>query len=150
LSKIARQRLAARSSRPPPVDPLESLKEHQQLLEVVEGQLIVDRKEGVGHGVGDVVVEQVGAQLIDVGAQLVHLPEAGPVDAEHQAVDLAPVLEEVGGHLAGDEGPRKVGDLQRPIDGVVVGDGHEVHTSAPTGVVDLARIGEALRGADAA
>ncbi len=132
------------------VEGLEAVEEDQQLLELVQGQHVVDPVERVGDRMHDVLRRQVVAQLVDVAAQGLDVAVLRLGDADRQAVDLAAVLGELDGDLLGEEGARQVGDLERAGDGVVIAQGHEVHAPLAAETVDLARLGEALGRAELA
>ena len=87
------------------VDGLEPREHHQQLLQVADGQPAVDAKQRVRHRAKNVLRQQVLLQLVDVGPQLLDHAELIFRDAEHQHVDLAPVLGKVGGRLVGEKVP---------------------------------------------
>jgi hypothetical protein len=129
---------------------LEALEEHQELLDVLEGQAVVDAVEGMGYRVDDRLVVEVIAQGVDVVAQTLDLGVLRLGHSGDQAVDHAAVLGERHRHLRGQEDPRQVGDLEGTGDGVVVADGDEVHAPRAAGAVELERLGEALRRRDSA
>ena len=130
------------------VESLEALEEHQQLLDVLEAQPAVDAEQRMRHRVRDAMVVEVVAQLVDVVAQALDVAVLPFVDAEHQAVDRAAVLGKAHRDLAGEEGARQVRDLERAVDGVVIGEGDQRHVALATAAVDHQRIGVALGRAD--
>ena len=132
------------------VDQLEPRKEQQQPLELVDRQPPVDAKEHVGHGTDDVFAHQVFLEAINVRPQFLDHAELLFVDARDEHVDLGAVFGEVGRDFVGDERARQMGDLQRALDTVVVGDGDEVHARLPGVAVDVERFDERFRRADAA
>jgi hypothetical protein len=72
------------------------------------------------------------------------------VDPQHEEMDLAAILREIGSDLVRDEHPGEVCDLESTVDAVVVGDRHEVHPGGFRPPVDLERLHERLRRSDAA
>lgn len=72
----------------------------------------------------------------------------GFVDILGQHMDFASIFRKIGRNLFADIGVLQVGDFQRPVDGVVIGDGHMGHAAGFGDLIDLQRFGEAFRTAD--
>ncbi len=122
-------------------------KEQQQPFHVVQRQALVQRVHGVGAGVGNARDGQVVHQVVDVFAQAgdVGVVRLGQVPGQH--VDLAAVFGEIGGDFLADEGVVQVGDFKAARQGVVVGDGDQVHAPAAGDVVQRLGVGVAFRAA---
>jgi len=108
-----------------------------------------DGVERVGERAGDLVLVQVGGARLDVAA--VRLEPLMVLRRDPEAEDVHGLLlaAEPGGQLR-DERPRQVGDLERSVDGVVVGDGDEVHPARECEPVDLRGRSGALGQAEGA
>ncbi len=130
------------------VDQLETAEEQQALLELRDRQPVVDPEERVGEGVREPSFPEPGDQRGEVPAQRLDLPMVGLVDAPDQDVDRRAILEKLCRHFARNEDAGQVGDLERAVDRVVVGEGHEVHPPVARDPVDVVGLGEALRRAD--
>ena len=117
---------------------------------VPRGQRRLHRVERVRERAGDLLLAQVLGDLLDVaGVRLQPLVVAGR-DPEAEDVHRLRLAGEARGQLLGDEHVGAVGDLQRAVDRVVVGDGHEVHPAALGQRVDLLGRRGALRQAQRA
>ena len=99
----------------------------------------------MGERADDAASVEVGGALFDV-ARVGRQPlVVGRRDAKAQDVHRLALATEARCQLFGDEGVRLLGDRERAVDGVVVGDRHEVH-AAPLGeLVDLCRRRRAFR-----
>jgi hypothetical protein len=112
---------------------------------VPSGERRLHRVERVRERAGDVLLAQVLGDLLDgAGVRLQPLVVAGR-DPEAEDVHRLRLAREARGQLLGDEHVRAVGDLERAVDRVVVGDGHKVHPAALGQRVDLLGRGRALR-----
>ena len=127
---------------PHAVDLLEARKHQQQFLEVIDGEPAVDPVERMRHRRDHVFFGKVPVQGVDVGARLLDHPELRLVDAENEHVDLAAVLGEVGGDLAGQERVFEMGDFQRAAEAVVVGNGDEIQAALLRPLVNFQRLGK--------
>ena len=132
---------------------LPDLEQLRQAAPVARQQRRLDGVERVGERAGDLVLVQVARDDLDVvgvGLQPVVVVRRDPVAEDVHGLGLAA---EAGGQLLGDEDVGPVGDLQDPVDRVVIGDRHEIHTSALGERVDLFRrrraLGQAERALDA-
>ena len=83
--------------------------------------------------------------VVGVGLQPVVIVGRDPVTEDVHGLGLAA---EARGQLLRDEDVGPVGDLQHPVDRVVIGDRHEIHTSALGERVDLFRRRGALGQAE--
>ena len=126
---------------------LEHPKEQQQPFHVVQGQPLVQRVHGVGAGVRYARHGQVVHEVVDVLAQAGDVGVVGLGQVPGQHVDLAAVFGEIGGDFFADEGVVEVGDFKAARQGVVVGDGDQVHAAAAGDVVQRLRVGVAFRAA---
>jgi hypothetical protein len=116
----------------------------RQAAAVARGQGRLDRVERVRQRAGDLVLVQVLGDLLDVvGVRLQPVVVVGG-DAVAEDVHRLWLALEPRRELLGDEDVRAVGDLQHARDGVVIGDGHEVHPAALGQLVDLIRRRRAL------
>ena len=99
----------------------------------------------MGERAGDVALVHVGGAELDVAGVALQplVVVGGDVVAEHVHLHGG-FAAEARGELLGDEHVGTVGDLQGAVDGVVVGDGHEVHAAALGQGVDLLGRGGAL------
>ena len=131
------------------VDALEEPEEDQDLLDVIEGQAVVDAKQRMRHDMHDALAAGEGAKVVEIALQALQLAMLRLGDAEDQDVEVAAVLGKGDGLFAGEKGPWQVRDVERAGDRVVIGDGHEVHAADLRQAIDLERLGEALRRADA-
>jgi hypothetical protein len=107
-----------------------------------------DGEEGVRER-GDYppFVDVADARLEVAGAVLERLVVRGR-DPVAEDVDRLALAAEPHGELLGDEDVRTVGDLEAAVDGVVIGDRHEVHPPALGELVDLLGGSRALRQAE--
>ena len=121
------------------------LEQQEELFEMVHGEPVVDAVEGVGQDVKDPLFMKVSRQIEDVLPHLLDLPVMGLGDVVDQHMDLATRVREIRGNLLADKRPRQVGDFQRPVDGVVVGDGRQVHGPLFGDVVNLSRLCKTFR-----
>ena len=94
---------------------------------VARGQRRGDGVEGMRQRTGDLVLAQVLGHDLDVARVRLEPHVVVGRDAEAQDVDRLRLAAEARGQLLGDEHVGPVGDLQRAVDRVVVGDRHEVH-----------------------
>jgi hypothetical protein len=112
---------------------------------VPRGQRRRDGVERMRERAGDLVLVQVGGDGLDVAGVRLQPVVVVRRDAVDEHVDRLRLAVELRRQLLRDEHARPVGDLQHPVDRVVVGDRHEVHP-APFGEgVDLLRRRRALR-----
>jgi hypothetical protein len=114
------------------VAPLPEPEQEQAALQVVRRQVAADPVQRVGQRVRHPRVCHVVHQLVEVLPQPGHVGPAGLVEAPGEHVHGHPVLGELGGHLHADQHVGVVSDLERPRDGVVVRQRHQVH-AAPLG-----------------
>ena len=104
---------------------------------MARGERSAHRVEGVGQGDGDapgVEIVRAGLDVIVMGLKPLMI---GGVDAVAEEMHRLGLALEAGGELLGDEDIGIAGDGLGPGDGVVVGDGHEVHASPLGQLVDL-------------
>jgi hypothetical protein len=107
-----------------------------------------DGVERMGQRARDLLVVEVLGDRRDVAGQLEQPRVIVRRDAVAEDVDLVGLAGEAGSQLLGHERVGPVGDLHRPRDRVVVGDGHEVHPAPLRELVDLLRGRRALRKAE--
>ena len=143
---------AVRAACARPVAPLQHIEEEQHALHRVGREPVGHVEERVCEVVSHAGFAQAGHQVVDAGPRRSGRRERRFVDAQGHDVDALLVLREPGVELAAQEGAREVRDRQRAAQGVVVGDGDEVHAPGALSVVQLDRVGERLgaaQGADA-
>ena len=82
------------------------------------------------------MVEFLGKNLLQVRQQLphvvpkaLHLPVLLEGQSQHTEMHANAVVGKAAGDFAADDHVRPIGDRQRAVDTVVVGDGHEIHAS---------------------
>ena len=108
-----------------------------QPASVTGGQRRRHRVERVGQGARDAVLVQVAGHVLDVGAVGLQPLVVARRDAVAEDVHGLRLAAERGRELLGHEDVVAVGDGERAIDRVVVGDRHEVHAAALGQRVDL-------------
>ncbi len=132
------------------VEALEVAEEEDELLEVRGGEFVVEAMERVRDGVGELLLREVGLEVEDVFAQALELGVLRLAQAPDEDVDGAAVFGEVGGDLLAEEDAGAIGDLEAAVDGVVVGEGDEIHAARPERIVEVAGLGVAGGKAGAA
>src|SRR5262249_21674647 len=118
---------------------LEDVEQQQQLLEVIDGQAIVDVIERMRARMNDSLGVEVGSQLDDVASKRLDLLKLGLRDGPAEDVDPAAIIRKVSGDLVADEGSGQMRDLEGAADAVVIGNGDELHAAALGGRVDSVR-----------
>jgi hypothetical protein len=98
-----------------------------------------DRVEGVGQRTSDRVAVQVRGALLDVPRVTLEPLVVVGRDPEAEHVHLLRLALEARGQLLGDEHVRPIGDRERAVDRVVIGDRHEVHAAPLRELVHLLR-----------
>ena len=86
---------------------------------------------------GNLLGMKIGRQLVDILAQLQNQLKLRFGDVQHHHMHLAAVFREMGRNLGADEGSRQMSDFQGTVDGVMVGDGDEVHATFPGSAVEM-------------
>ena len=124
--------------------------EQEQALQVAAGEFLIQPVERVGHGVREVLLRQVFLQIVDILPLPLDLAVLRLIQAPDQEVDLAAVFGKKRADLLGKEDAGKLGDLHAALDGIVIGDGDEIHTAIPERFVKGARSGVAVRHVKAA
>ena len=123
-------------------------KQEQGLLDMVQGETVVDREQGVGQDVEDGLFAEIGDEVKDIVPQTADIFVLGLSHMVGQDVELAAVLRKIGGDLFADEGVVQMGDFQAAGQGIVVGDGHQIHAPLPGNVVKTLGLGKAFRAID--
>ncbi len=134
------------------VDEFDALEEEHALLEVFDGVPARLGVERVRERVGEVAIGEPVGELVHIIAE----PERGDLGVEFggEPVDEDMEFHAVGGEADGDflpdehMGEAALDEGERAADGVVVGDGDEVHAARDRLHVDLFGFGVALRRVD--
>ena len=128
-----------------PVDELERVEHDEGAANLLGGQATIDRREGVRQRVQDVLLANVGDELVDVLAQSLQLVVLGLGDPVGQHMHDGAVLGKAGGDFLGDEDMRAVvRDLETTLDVVVIGDRHHRHAALEQALVRVLRLGVRL------
>ena len=98
-----------------------------------------DRVERVSESADDAARLQVGRAGLDVSAVRLEPLVVVGCDVEAEDVNRLGLAVKAGGQLLRDEAVRPIGDLEHPVDRVVVGDRHEVHAPPLGELIDLLR-----------
>ncbi len=110
-----------------------------------------DREERVRERRDDLVLGEVDGDVLDVAREPLQRLVVGRGDPPAQDVDGLGLAAEARRELLGDEGVLvALGEGDGAVDGVVVGEGHEVHAAALGELVDLLGRRRALRKAQRA
>ena len=72
----------------------------------------------------------------------------GDAEVQGDDVKLALILRKIGGDLLAHDGLGQMGNRQRTIQGIVVGNGDPIHSPLAGDLVEAHRIGKTLRTAD--
>lgn len=118
--------------------------EQNQALEVCRFQLPVDAVKRMGDGMGDICASKVTLQRKDVVSNNDNIRVVLFGDSPHQKVNLAGVLWKIGCDLLTDKRLRQIADLEAAFDGVVIGDGDEIHPALDKLPMQLAWVGIAV------
>ena len=130
------------------VHDLERREQEQHLFERVAIQLPVGTEQRVREPVGYPAILQVVGQRINVLAPLLDGGVLIGVDVPGEDVHDAPVLGEARRDLLGQKEVRLVDERQPTRQGVVVGEGDQIHPAQFAQIVLLDRIDVALRTAE--
>ncbi len=117
------------------VDALEVAEKEDEPLEMRGRELAVDAVKRVRDGVGDRLLLQEGLEVENVLTQPDDLAVLDLVQAPGEQIYFAWVLREISRNLLTDKCIGMRGNRETTLDGVVVGDGDEVHPAALDGVV---------------
>src|ERR1700724_3174904 len=115
--------------------------EQNQALEVCRFQLPVDAVKRMGDGMGDICASEVTLQRKDVVSNNDNIRVLLCGDSPDQKVNLAGVLWKIGCDLLTDKRLRQIADLEAAFDGVVIGDGDEIHPALDKLPMQLAWVG---------
>ncbi len=126
------------------VDALKVAEKEDEPLEMRGRELAVDAVKRVRDGVGDRLLLQEGLEVENVLAQADDLAVLGLAQAPGEQIYFAWVLREISRNLLADKciGIRR--NRETALDGVVVGDGDEVHPGFLGAGVKIGRIGVAI------
>jgi len=119
--------------------------EEEEALDMVEGEFLVQAVKGMGYGVGKVLGGEIILEVVDALAEAMDVAVLLLVEPPDQEMNLTMILREPCGDLLGEKDAGKIGDLEAPLDAVVIGDGDEIHAALAQQGVKLARIGIAVR-----
>jgi hypothetical protein len=106
---------------------LEVGEEEEELLEVFDGEAVVDGPERMGEAVAEVISPEIGHQVMDIMPGLLDVPVLGFIEVINQDMGLAAILGEIGGDLFTEKGVGQAGDFETAVNVVVVGDGDPGH-----------------------
>ncbi len=132
---------------PGPVQ-LEIIEQQQALFEMTERQPFIDPVKGVGQHVKNSPGTEVGRQLKDIFPEGLYFPVDGLIDSVNQDMEFAAVFRKISGDFLADKGVRQVGDIQRPIQLIVVGDGDMGQPLLPGQLIKAQGLGKTFRAAD--
>jgi hypothetical protein len=103
-----------------------------------------NRVEGVRQCAGDRVAGEVLGACLDIAAVLLQPLVVARRDVEAEHVNRLRLAAKVRCQLLRDEHVVAIGDLERPVDRVVIGDCHEVHSATLGELVSLLRFRRTL------
>jgi hypothetical protein len=99
----------------------------------------------MGKGMEYLILIQIRHEIEDVSSNALNVFMSCLCDVVHRYVEFALVVWEISGNLFAEKTPVQVRDLQASVNGIMVGNGDQVHTSGFSNMIEMERIGEALR-----
>ncbi len=143
VADFLRQRLAIAVAR------LEAAEEQHEPLEVLDGEQLVDVDQRMRDAVRQLLLAQIGGELVDVRAQVLDFLVLRLVQVPDEQMDFAAVGK-VGGHFLAEKNVGVMRDRLAAVEPVVVGDRLEGHARRVELAVERLRLAVTLRHAEPA
>ena len=117
------------------VQALETREKQDQLLQMADRELLVELIKRVRNRMHQFFPGEVGLQIEDIFPQSGDFAVLCLGQIPHQNVHPAAVCGKIGGDLLAQKDAGQVGDFQRAIDGVVVGERDDIHAALAQQIV---------------
>jgi hypothetical protein len=127
---------------------LKGLEQDEDLLKIWDRQAFVNRVQGMGNGVDNAFLVEILDEVIDILPNSLDVFVLRFADIECKDMEFAAVFREIGRDFFTYKSTLQMGYLHTALYGIVIRNGHEIHTPFLCYFIELFRFGITLRAPD--